>query len=137
MDAYTIPEAAAKLEVHPREVREWIEEGRLTAFDSVAGRRIPREELERLAEPAPPEPVVARLPAPGRLEEALDGLRADLEELEGLRGARAPHARPGPGALHAPGAHAALPRAGPRRPRAGRAPAADRASASIRRPCRR
>jgi excisionase family DNA binding protein len=54
MDAYTIPEAARALGVTPRELREWIEEGRLRAFESGGRRLVPRAQVRQIA-PRPPD----------------------------------------------------------------------------------
>jgi excisionase family DNA binding protein len=89
MDAYTIPEAASALRVSPREVRTWIEEGRLRAFEVHGRWRIPVTEVSQAVE-RPPElrggSAEAGGPleeAGGPLEEAVAELRAELATLRG------------------------------------------------------
>jgi excisionase family DNA binding protein len=111
MELLTIPDAARVLGVSAREVRGWIEDGRLPA-EEVEGRRLIRvEEVERL-ERRPPEfpgPVeVARIDElealRGELAELarrVEALEADRREADGERGrmrsALTPLFRPEPG----------------------------------------
>ena len=80
MDGFTIPEAAARLGVPARDIREWIENGRLHAV-RVRGRwRIPEETLRSPAD----EPTGADEPAGevAELRVRLARLESRLEELE-------------------------------------------------------
>jgi excisionase family DNA binding protein len=77
MDAYTIPEAAKELGVTPRELRHWIEEGRVPAYE-IAGRRfVAAAEVRRIAR-RPPD---FRGPVSSGRVPPLEALRADVEEL--------------------------------------------------------
>jgi excisionase family DNA binding protein len=81
MDGYTIPEAAARLGVPARDLREWIENGRLHAV-RVRGRwRIPEETLRSPAD----DPTGAEEPSAVEVAELrvrLARLESRLEELE-------------------------------------------------------
>jgi DNA-binding transcriptional MerR regulator len=82
VDAYTIPEAARVAEMSPKDVRLYIEEGRLQAIQ-VGGRRVvERAELERagLLGDKPPEPRDIA-PAPELTPKLVERLEAQAAEL--------------------------------------------------------
>jgi excisionase family DNA binding protein len=81
MEGYTIPEVAERLGVPARDIREWIENGRLHAVQ-VRGRwRVPEETLSSPSdEPADSDDASAREVADLRVR--LARLESRLEELE-------------------------------------------------------
>ena len=94
MNAYTIPDAAKALGVTPRELRQWIEEGRLSAREAGGRRFVPRSEVMRMArrQPDPPGPEgTGRVPHLEALQSDMDELRRRVEALE--RGREKPPTR--------------------------------------------
>jgi excisionase family DNA binding protein len=79
MDAYTIPDAARALGLSAKEVRGWIEDGRLSAAEVEGRWLIPAGEVRRLAR-RPPE---LRGPADAAPREELGALQQELDELRG------------------------------------------------------
>jgi excisionase family DNA binding protein len=83
MDTYTIPEAAAAARVSPKEIRTWIEEGRLNAFEVAGRRHVRRAELEQLLSVTdePSQDVGGLSSRIERLESEVSELSAELEEV--------------------------------------------------------
>jgi excisionase family DNA binding protein len=77
MNAYTIPDAAKALGVTPRELRQWIEEGRLSAREAGGRRFVPRSEVMRMARR---QPDIRGVESRGRVPH-LEALQSDLDEL--------------------------------------------------------